>query len=371
MSENNEMVAIIGAGVMGGEIAYVAAAAGIPVVLKDIEQRFLDAGVEKARSIFAFRLKRRRITEEEMKERLSLISTTLDYGAIAGVTFVIEAVPENLDVKRRVFAELETACPDAILASNTSALSITAIAEGVRDPARVAGMHFFNPVSLMRLVEVIRGAKTAPETAARTAALAEAMGKLPVTVADAPGFVVNRLLCAAMLEAVRCEQDGLAKRAEIDSALVKPVAGLPVGLFKMADQLGLDLISKVMHILHDGLGARFSVPREIEECVAAGRLGVKTGAGLYDYSQPASAPESPADATRLELVVSRVLTAVVAEAKRAEAEGVAAPADIDAAMHHGALFKKPPFEYEREVGADAMRGRLEEYAGKFGEQFRI
>lgn len=270
---------------MGGEIAYVAAAAGIPVVLKDIEQRFLDAGVEKARSVFAFRVKRRRITEEEMAARLALISTTLDDAPLAGVDFVIEAVPENLEIKQKVFAELEAACPEhAVLASNTSALSVTRIAEAVRRPGRVAGMHFFNPVSLMRLVEVIRGKATDEATVARVRAVAEALGKTPVTVADAPGFVVNRLLCAAMLEAIRCEREGLAGRAEIDSMLVKPDAGLPIGLFKMADQLGVDLIGKVMKTLEEGLGERFAVPSEIKELLAAGRLGVKTGAGFHTYS---------------------------------------------------------------------------------------
>lgn len=369
MENTTKKFAIVGAGVMGGEIAYVAAAAGISVVLKDIEQRFLDAGMDHARAIFAFRVKRRRITEEEMNSRLALITTTLDYAPMANAEFVIEAVPENMDLKRRVFAELESVCAEsAVLASNTSALSITGIAEALKVRGRVVGMHFFNPVSMMRLVEVVRGRETSDDTAARTSALSEAMGKTPVVVADAPGFVVNRLLCAAMLEAIRIEREGLAGRAAIDSLLVKPDAGLPIGLFKMADQLGIDLIGKVMKILEDGLGERFHAPDEIRSLLDSCKLGVKTGEGFYKYGDAPSPAAVPADAP--EEIVPRILTAVVAEAKRLAAEGVASPDDVDNAMRFGALFKKPPFAYEAEVGANAMKLRLDDYAARFGKHFK-
>jgi len=271
---------------MGGEIAFVATQAGFPVVLKDIERRFLDVGVANARQIYEFKVRRRRMSEDEMEQKLKLISVTLGYDELADADFIIEAVPENLDLKRRVFSELDAACsPGAILATNTSALSVSAIAEAVSRPERVAGMHFFNPVSMMRLVEVVRGARTSDETMSSVCALAEAIGKTPVRCADSAGFIVNRLLCAAMLEAARCEREGLMSRAEIDSALVKPDAGLPVGLFKMADQLGIDLIHKVMRILQDAFGDRFAPPEEVERLIASGRLGVKSGKGFYDYGK--------------------------------------------------------------------------------------
>jgi len=272
---------------MGGEIAFVATQAGFPVVLKDIERRFLDIGVANARQIYEFKVRRRRMSEDEMEQKLKLISVTLGYDELADADFIIEAVPESLDLKRRVFSELDAACsPGAILATNTSALSVSAIAEAVSRPERVAGMHFFNPVSMMRLVEVVKGARTSDETMSSVCALAEAIGKSPVRCADSAGFIVNRLLCAAMLEAARCEQEGLMSRAEIDSALVKPDAGLPVGLFKMADQLGIDLIHKVMRILQDAFGDRFAPPEEVERLIASGSLGVKSGKGFYEYGKP-------------------------------------------------------------------------------------
>ncbi len=279
-------IGIVGAGVMGGEIAFVATQAGFPVVLKDIERRFLDIGVANARQIYEFKVRRRRMSEDEMEQKLKLISVTLGYDELADADFIIEAVPENLELKRRVFSELDAACsPGAILATNTSALSVSAIAEAVSLPERVAGMHFFNPVSMMRLVEVVRGARTSDETMSSVCALAEAIGKSPVRCADSAGFIVNRLLCAAMLEAARCEREGLMSLAEIDSALVKPDAGLPVGLFKMADQLGIDLIHKVMRILQDAFGDRFAPPEEVERLIASGHLGVKSGKGFYDYGK--------------------------------------------------------------------------------------
>lgn len=280
-------IGIIGAGAMGGEIAFVATQAGIPVILKDTGQDFLDAGVEKARLIYAFKVRRRRMTQEEMDERIALIATTLDYGPFSDVDFVIEAVPENLELKQRVFAELEAACPaHAIFGSNTSSLSITRIAEKTGCADRIVGMHFFNPVSMMRLVEVVIGAGTSDITADTTCALANALGKTPIRCRDSAGFIVNRLLCAAMLEAVRCERDGLLTRAELDNALVKPDAGLPIGLFKMADQLGIDLLYKVMKILDEAFGERFAIPEEIEKLHSAGALGVKSGKGFYEYGQP-------------------------------------------------------------------------------------
>jgi len=279
-------IGIVGAGVMGGEIAFVATQAGFPVVLKDIERRFLDIGVANARQIYEFKVRRRRMSEDEMEQKLKLISVTLGYDELADADFIIEAVPENLDLKRRVFSELDAACsPGAILATNTSALSVSAIAEAVSRPERVAGMHFFNPVSMMRLVEVVRGARTSDKTMSSVCALAEAIGKSPVRCADSAGFIVNRLLCAAMLEAARCEREGLMSRADIDSALIKPDAGLPVGLFKMADQLGIDLIHKVMRILQDAFGDRFAPPEEVERLIASGHLGVKSGKGFYDYGK--------------------------------------------------------------------------------------
>ncbi len=365
-------IGILGAGIMGGEIAYVMAQAGLGVVMKDVEQRFLDTGMDRVRQIFAFKVKRRRMSQDDMDAATGLVETTLDYDAFADVDFIIEAVPEELGLKQRVFAEIEGICRgDVIIASNTSALSITEIAAACDKQSRVAGMHFFNPVSMMKLVEVIRGKETSGETIDTVCALCEQLGKAPVVCADSAGFIVNRLLCAAMMEAVRCEREGLLQRGWIDNVLVKPAAGLPVGLFRMADQLGIDLLFKVMKILESAFGERMAVPREIAELFAAGQLGLKTGRGFYDYSagppRKPGGPEPDDDIKRI--IVSRVLGAVVAEARRLVSEGVAGAEDVDTAMKFGALFKKPPFKYTLEVGAAEMDARLAEYALKYGGVF--
>lgn len=362
-------IGIVGAGIMGGEIAYVYAQAGIPVVMKDVEERFLVAAEEKVRSIFSSKVKRRRMTDEEMNSRLALLETTLEYGPLSGADVIIEAVPEILQIKQNVFAELEKECPDSVLASNTSALSITAIASSLSHPENAVGMHFFNPVSMMRLVEIIAGEKTSQETIEAVRAASEVAGKAPVLCGDSAGFIVNRLLCAAMMEAIRCEEEGILPREEIDRCLVKPAAGLPVGLFRMADQLGIDLLFKVMTILENAFGDRMRVPGVIRAMYDKGTLGLKTGSGFYDHSgQPAPASVDIPEAAAA-LVVSRVLSVVVAEARRVLKEGVAAAEDIDTAMTYGALFKKPPFKYTEEIGQAAMDAALADFAARYGGQF--
>jgi len=354
---------------MGGEIAYATTQAGLRTVLKDIEQGFLDAGLEKMRQIYEMKVRRRRMSAEDMEEKLSLVETTLEYGPFKAVDLVIEAVPENLELKQQVFFELEEVCHEgAILTSNTSALSITDIADRCKQPEFTAGMHFFNPVSMMRLVEVIRGGKTSAETEGIVCSVAENIGKTPVVCADSAGFIVNRLLCTAMLEAERCESEGIMDRRNIDRALVKPDAGFPTGLFRMADQLGIDLIYKVMRILEDSFGNRMAVPEVIADLYKSGNLGLKTGKGFYTYPEETVDPEKPDDESR-DLVVRRILTSVVAEARRLVAEGVAAEEDIDIAMRHGALLKKPPFSYTREIGKENMDGLLEKFENDYGPRF--
>ena len=362
-------IGIVGAGVMGGELAYAATQAGIPVVLKDVEQKFLDTGLERCRKVYEFKVKRRRMSAEDMEQKIALITPTLDYAPLADADVIIEAVPEKLAIKQQVFAELDDACGSGtILASNTSALSIESIGERTQRRDRVVGMHFFNPPSMMPLVEIITAPQTSVETVKKAAALAEAMGKTPVACRDSAGFIVNRLLCAAMLEAMRCEEEGLADRRDIDSFLVKPDAGMPVGLFRMADQLGLGLLLEVMTILNNAFGDRFAVPDAISSRVAAGDMGVATGKGFYDHSDPAGM-KATGDEKNREPVVQRVLAAVVAEARRITAENVADADGVDLAMRNGALFKKPPFAYTEEVGADAMDARLADFAHKYGGVF--
>ena len=283
--------AVVGAGVMGGEIAQVIAAADVPVVLKDVDRKFVDAGLQKAREVtegqVARLVKKEKVTAEEGEAQvgrtLGLITGTTAYDGFGDVDFVIEAVPEEMEVKHAVFAELDAATPGhAVLASNTSGLSITEIGDATNRPDRVVGFHFFWPASFMRLVEVIEGEDTSPETAQAAANFAQAIKKMPVRCAECPGFVVNRILTSTASELWRYQDETGASPEALD-AFITEQAGMPMGPFRVADMSGLDTVVKVARDMYDAYGDRFHVPRRMEELVSEGHLGAKTGKGFYEH----------------------------------------------------------------------------------------
>jgi 3-hydroxyacyl-CoA dehydrogenase len=284
--------AVVGAGTMGGEIAQVIASAEIPVVLKDINQRLVDAGLEKARQVTSAQVsglvKKDKLTQEQADARLEQvlgrIEGTLSYDGFGDVDFAIEAVPERMDVKQAVFAELDTVTPgQAILASNTSSLSITEIAQATSRPEQVVGFHFFYPASMMRLIEVIEGDESAPEVLQTAANFAAAIRKMPITCGEVPGFVVNRILNSAVAEIWRLqEEEGLDLKA-IDKAVGESKVA-PMGPFFLTDLLGLDTVLKVAEHLRASYGDRFYIHRGMQELVANGDLGQKTGKGFYEHS---------------------------------------------------------------------------------------
>jgi 3-hydroxyacyl-CoA dehydrogenase len=282
---------VVGAGVMGGEIAQVIASADVPVVLKDVDQKFVDAGLQKAREVtegqVARLAKKGKVTEEQAGEQiertLSLITGTTSYDAFGDVDFVIEAVPEKMEIKHAVFADLDAATPGhAILASNTSGLSITEIADVTQRPDKVVGFHFFWPASYMRLVEVIEGDDTSPETAQAAANFAQAIRKTAVRCGECPGFVVNRILVSTASEIWRY-QDESGVDVEALDAFIAERAQMPMGPFRVADMSGLDTVVKVARDLRDAYGERMYVHSGMERKVAAGELGAKTGKGFYDH----------------------------------------------------------------------------------------
>jgi 3-hydroxyacyl-CoA dehydrogenase len=284
--------AVVGAGVMGGEIAQVVAAADLPVILKDVDQKFVDQGLEKAREVterqLASRVKKGRLSQEDadaQRDRiLSLITGTTSYDALGDVDFVIEAVPEKIEIKHDVFDELDAATPGhAILASNTSGLSITEIGEATNRPDKVVGFHFFWPASYMRLVEVIESDDTSPETAQAAANFAQQIKKVPVRCQECPGFVVNRILMSTMSEIWRYQDDSGVPAEAIDE-LVKEKAGMPMGPFRVSDMSGLDTTLKVSKDMREAYGDRFYVHRGTEELVEQGHLGAKSGRGFYEHS---------------------------------------------------------------------------------------
>ena len=287
--------AVVGAGTMGGEIAQVIASAGIPVVLKDVGQEFVDVGLKKAQDVTAAQLgalvHKQKITQEQADtqaaEILGRITGTTEYAGFGDVDFVIEAVPERMAIKQAVFAELDALVPGhAILASNTSSLSISEIADATSRPDNVVGFHFFYPASMMRLVEVVEGAETSPEAMQTATTFAQTIRKMPITCGEEPGFVVNRILNSAISEIWRFQEaNGLSIKAVDDAVSQARVA--PMGPFFLTDLLGLDTVLHVAEHLQESYGSEsFYVHQGMKALVAAGELGAKTGKGFYDNGQP-------------------------------------------------------------------------------------
>jgi 3-hydroxyacyl-CoA dehydrogenase len=283
--------AVVGAGTMGGEIAQVIASAGLPVVLKDVEQKFVDQGLEKARQVTQGQLgglvEKEKISQEQadaqLEEVVGRITGTTDYDEFGDVDFVVEAVPEKMQVKQAVFGELDAVTPGyAILSSNTSSLSITEMGEATSRPDKVVGFHFFYPASVMRLIEVIEGEDTSEETLQSAANFAQAIRKQAIRCGEAPGFVVNRILNSGASEIWRVQDEEGLDVKEIDK-LVQESGAVPMGPFFLADLLGLDTVLHVAEHLKESYGDRFFVSPAMKDLVEAGNLGQKTGKGFYEH----------------------------------------------------------------------------------------
>jgi 3-hydroxyacyl-CoA dehydrogenase len=276
---------------MGGEIAQVIASSGVDVVLKDVEQKFVDQGLEKAQQVTQAQLgglvKKEKITQDDAdkqaKEIVGRITGTTEYEGFGDVDFVVEAVPERMQIKQSVFAELDAVTPGhAILSSNTSALSISEMGEATSRPDKVVGFHFFYPASMMRLIEVIEGDETSPETVQAAANFAQQIKKTPIKCGEAPGFVVNRILNSSVSEIWRVQEEEGIDVKEIDK-VVQESKTVPMGPFFLTDLLGLDTVLHVAEHLRESYGDRFYVHSGMKELVEAGNLGQKTGKGFYEH----------------------------------------------------------------------------------------
>jgi 3-hydroxyacyl-CoA dehydrogenase len=275
--------AVVGAGTMGGEIAQTIANAEIPVVLKDVDQKFVGTGLEKARSLWQGRVDAGKMEAAELERKFALITGTTDYDPFGDVDFVIEAVPERMELKRVVFSELDEVTPGhAVLSSNTSSLSITEMGEATSRPDKVVGFHFFYPASVMRLIEVIEGDDTSPETVQAASNFAQTIRKMPIRCREAPGFVVNRILNSSVSELWRFQEESGASVEELDKLVAESKAA-PMGPFFLCDLLGLDTVLHVAEYLKESYGDRFYVHKQMRELVAAGDLGAKTGKGFYEH----------------------------------------------------------------------------------------
>ena len=277
-------IAVLGAGQMGNGITQVAACAGYNVTMVDIEQAYVDRGLATIEKSLAKLVSKERMTQADADAARGRITTAIDRQACADCDLVVEAVPEILSLKQEIFAELDQICkPETILASNTSSISISTIAEATNRPEQVIGMHFMNPVPIMKLVEIINGKKTSDATNAAVIEASATMGKTALSCNDAPGFVSNRILCPMLNEAILTLQEGVAEPEAIDG-IMKLGMNHPIGPLALSDLIGLDTVLHIMNVLHEGMGDDKYAPAQLlKDMVAEGKLGRKSGQGFYTY----------------------------------------------------------------------------------------
>ncbi len=362
-------IGVLGAGTMGGGIAYVGADKGIQVRMKDLNTEALGKGLKHASDLWMKLLKRKSIDKFQFKQKMDLVSVTTDYSGFKNLELVVEAIVEDMGIKQKVIGECAANMrPDAIIVTNTSSLSVTEMSKGHPRPEFFAGMHFFNPVNKMPLVEVIRGEKTSDETIATIFELTKKMGKMPVVVKDGPGFLVNRLLLPYMGEAAFLLQEGMSIEA-VDKAYVKEF-GMPMGPFELMDEVGLDVCIKVLKIFRKAFGERIELAPLLEQLGLSGRLGRKNGKGFYQYATDGKRGDvdqtvyaalnlgAPTNPYPSQVCLERGVFAMINECSLALLEDhiVETAAEVDLAMIMGTGF--PPF-----------RGGLLKYADSLGAQY--
>lgn len=376
---------VLGAGTMGGGIAYIGADKGIDVRMKDINHGALARGFQAAHEIWGKLVKRKAITPQEMAQRLSRVSGGTDFSGFKKMDLVVEAIVEDMNIKKKVIGETAAQCrPDCIIATNTSSLSVSEMSKGHPNPAQFVGMHFFNPVHKMPLVEVIRGDQSSDEAVATVFELSKQLGKVPVVVKDGPGFLVNRLLLPYLSEAAFLLSDGMGVQ-EVDDMYLR--YGMPMGPFHLMDEIGIDVCAKVLKIFKASFGERIETAPIIDKVVASGRMGRKNNKGFYIYDEKGKKggvdhsiyTDLGLGAAKNELsekeCVERGVFAMVNEAALALLQDriVESAEEVDLAMIMGTGF--PPFRggllrYADSLGAEYICNQLEAYAQRYSPRFR-
>lgn len=376
--------AVLGAGVMGGGVAQLLADKEIPVRMKDLTNQALATGIQAAGRVFQSSLKKRRINKRQYMQKLNHIAPVTDFSGFRSADVVVEAIVENMGVKKKVFQELENEIKDScIVASNTSSLSVSEMQTAFRVPQRFVGMHFFNPVHRMPLVEVIRGKDSSDVAVSTIYQFSKQLGKTPIVVKDSPGFLVNRILGPYMVEAVYLVAEG-APIPELDKAVVK--FGMPMGPMELIDEVGIDTADKVGHIFHDAFGERMKPSDINHKLVEAGRLGKKSGKGLYEYKnngrersfdpavyQLLKVEPKPGKITAQEMVERCILVMINEGAMCLDEQIVATADELDLGMIMGTGF--PPFRgglmrYADTLGAQKIVEMLKGYEAKVGIRFK-
>jgi 3-hydroxyacyl-CoA dehydrogenase/enoyl-CoA hydratase/3-hydroxybutyryl-CoA epimerase len=375
-----ERVGVLGGGFMGSGIAYVTANAGVPVRLRDRDDALVGKSLAIVRGLLEERVKRRSIDKRELFATLRLVTGTTDWSGFAGVDLVIEAVFEDMELKRQVLRDCEAVNPRAIFATNTSALPISRIAEAAKRPENVVGMHYFSPVHKMPLLEVVAAEQSSPEAIATAVAFGKRQGKTPIVVKDGPGFYANRILAPYINEAARLLVEGAAID-ELDRALVR--FGFKVGPITLLDEVGIDVAAKVSKVMHEAFGERLAPPGAIQDVLAAGRLGRKNRQGFYTYGKGKKHVDEtvydllPGGRDRkafpAEELVERIALPMVNEAIRCVGERVVRSArDADLAAVFGIgfpPFRGGPIRYADAIGAAALLAKLEALRAKHGDRF--
>jgi 3-hydroxyacyl-CoA dehydrogenase / enoyl-CoA hydratase / 3-hydroxybutyryl-CoA epimerase len=376
--------AVVGAGAMGAEIAQVISYSGLPVVLKDVDQAMLDKGMARIRKIYQGRVDKGKMTGSDMDGKLALITPTLAFDEFADVDIIIEAVPERMPVKRAVLGQLAEVLPEsAIIASNTSALSISEMGAASGRAAKLLGMHFFNPAHVMKLVEIIPGLDTSQETVDDVVSFTESLRKLPVVVQECPGFLVNRLLMPYLNEAVLALEEGEAAASDIDQQMQQ--WGMPMGPFILMDMLGLDVCADVGQYLQTEYGARMRGAALFPRLVGARRIGEKSGAGFYGYGAETDEPvkqmiaevQAAGEAVKSTrpFEPARLIMPLINEAALCLQEHIASSSDIDLAMVAGTGMtyggeRVGPLAVADILGLDTVVAKLDDLQQAYGERFQ-
>jgi 3-hydroxyacyl-CoA dehydrogenase len=367
-------IAVVGGGTMGAGIVYTVSNFGFRVFFKELNDDLVKRCQDQVNRLHRSALNKGKITDGEVKKAISLIHGRSDYKGFEEVDLVIEAVPEDVGIKRRIFQELDGLCrPEAIFASNTSALPISELASFTERKSKFIGMHWFNPPHVMRLIEVVPGLETSEETVKTAMTFCERLNKVPIRLKECAGFLVARLLGMYVNEAFWMLGEGYGA-ADIDQSSVE--MGMPMGPFTLGDMAGWDVVHHANETLYESYGMRFKIPPLFHDLVTSGKLGVKTGQGVYTYKKVGSGPPqktgdiSPSlNRQEREILSNRLLWTMLNEGIRCLDEGIASEVDIDKALQLGAGMPKGPLYWADEVGLDWVFIELDNQKEAFGERY--